>query len=80
MTFKELYDVLECDMLIKVYDTDYADEDVLNDLGLVYNEKAYYLEGSFTWMEIENKKVCYINTDIYDNTPVMKIFVTSEKR
>ena len=77
MTFKELYDILDDDMLIKVYDIDCADE---NDLGLVYNEQAFYLEGSFTWLEIYKKKVCGIIAHKYDDTPYISIFVSSEKR
>lgn len=76
MKFKELYDVLDVEMLIKVYDTDYADDD---NSGLVYCEQAYYLEGSFTWIEIHNKVVCHINMSLYDDRPVMKIYVMSKR-
>lgn len=77
MKFKELYYVLDVEMIIKVYDTDCADED---NSGLVYYEQAYYLEGSFTWMEICNKVVCHINVSIYDDKPVMKIYVMTKRR
>lgn len=51
MKFKELYNVLDMDEYINVY--------VLrsDDYELVYGDIAYFIEGSFTWFEIEDFKV-----------------------